>query len=154
MKTSVLLLTLLPCLVGAKPISFEDRPAGSRLKVTFESQGCFHNSTTYFEFRGDSVQVWELTGQFDQGKPAKKVNLGTVKLSKADLEGLELLLDYYQAGPEGGCTTQDTIQLKLEKDGKVIATEKHVDGSCAASEVKGVLSLWELRTRAKEAIDI
>lgn len=123
------------------------------LKIEHQSVGCFHSSTSYFEFRGDTVQVWEVVSHPGEDKPAKKVNLGILKLSARDIEGIDLLFDYYQGGPDGGCTTQETISMTLEKHGKVVAKEKHTDGSCAADDIKGVLTLWELSQRAKEAID-
>lgn len=130
-----------------------DRPKDSVLKIEHRSTGCFHSSTSYFEFRGDTVQIWEVVAQPGEDKPPKKVNLGIMKLSARDIEGLELLFDYYQGGPDGGCTTQEAINMTLEKDGKVVTKEKHVDGSCAAEDVEGVLTLWELVQRAKEAVD-
>ena len=120
-------------------IGFGKLPQGATLTVDHRSDGCFHNTATRYEFTSDTVTISQLEPQL-----AKR---GTVKLTGADRGRLDKTLAFYRRAPRGGCTTIEEVALTLRKDGKVVARESYVDGSCTIGEQQGLLPFGALDQR-------
>ena len=153
MRLVVVFFTLLLPLVAGDPISISGIPKGAVLKVEHSSAGCFHSTRSFFEFTGNRVRIWEEQFEVDlQDGGAKRVKklVGEMKLTARDIEELDLLCDYYQGSPDGGCTTVEKVWFSLQKDGKVLREEKHTDASCRLMDVKGLLPFDELAGRCAE----
>jgi hypothetical protein len=123
------------------------RPKGSRqyvdplsklkmrdtLVVTFQEEGCFdtfhqsHSREFTFHRRGARKLTVSMVGSDLNPEYATP----TV-LSKAQIAGLETLLDYYRyPSTDGGCgTITDHVSFVQERDGKPIATEEFTNGDC------------------------
>lgn len=95
------------------------------LAIELRSIGCSHRRAHRFHFLGGptpSVRIWDL----ESG-----ALLGGRGLSAPEILGLDLLLRHYRSRPRGGCTTVDTVRLKLSRGTNVIQEETYVDASCA-----------------------
>jgi len=122
-----------------KVATFSALPEGDELLITLKGEGCFSSSTYEFQFRrtnGLSVTVtqvegiWWTAGQTNVNY-TNDVRLGDLRLTRSDAEGLDRLLQFYRAGPDGGCTSVDTITIRQRHAGKIVATEQFTDGSCS-----------------------
>ena len=131
-------------LAGPK-VSFQDFPAGDVVSVSYSSSGCFSQSRFSFEFRrGDlvSAEVFRLEPQRDPAKDIelepKRVSLGTVALTAAEVAGLDRLLAFYRANPKGNCTTVDTLVI-IQRNGEAIqGSETFIDATCGAGQAPDV----------------
>lgn len=137
-----------------KVATFSSLPATDTLEVRFTSSGCFHFYTFDFLFhRGaaSSVTVVSVTQQWSVKKKKyidkSREKLGNVQLTDADLKGLDELLNFYRSQPGGGCTTVDHITVSQLRDGKAVATEQFVDGSCATHRTNSFTTLPEIAQR-------
>ncbi|WP_338684232.1 hypothetical protein [Haloferula helveola] len=145
------LLLLLPVAADENWLTASAIPEGATLKVEYTSSGCFHHERARFEFRNGSVKVWKYVPKEDQEKIEWEAKLiGEKKLVKAEIEGLDLLFAYYQAGNRGGCTTVDRIGMTLVEGKRVLREENHVDATCHADDRPGVLTLDELLSHVEE----
>lgn len=137
-----------------KVTSFSSLAKGDELHLTFRTTGCFHYSTYQLTFRCaeettvNIVQVLSFNSPLNTvPDPSKPTELGELKLSKADLEGLDHLVEYYRSGPKNTCTNVDEITISHHRDGKVTATEKFKDGSCATHSKKELTRIDDLIAR-------
>ena len=126
MKTPLLLLLLTFASAASAAPSFRELARGDRLRVQYQSRGCFHNDRYDFEFEGGDALVARSSG----GR--------VVALSSAQRSGLDRLLRFYRERRDGLCTTQDTITVAYFRSGRKIATERFTDGTCDTYEMKGV----------------
>jgi len=146
----------------AQPISaykidtFSKLPPGDILQIRYTSGGCFHFFTYDLAFtrtNGPAVSVEAIRLELDGPDPgakyrdAERRELGRLSLSNEELAGLDLLLRFYRTNTVSGCTTYDGIQISQVHDGKVIATEKFVDSSCATRYVNGLVSIQSITQR-------
>jgi hypothetical protein len=132
-----------PLAVAGPQVSFRDFPVGDVVTVTYSSSGCFSQSHYAFEFQRTATAVTAAIFRLEQQRGAqsdrelepKRVPLGTVTLSAAEVAGLDRLLAFYRATPGGGCTTIDNITV-AQYSGKTLKTsEAFVDASCGAGQV-------------------
>jgi len=140
-----------------KIATFSSLPTSDSLEVRFTSGGCFHFYTYDFVFRHgakSSVSVASVTLQWSEKKKQysekSREKLGQVHLTDADLKGLDELLRFYRSQPGGGCTTVDTITVSQSRDGKTIATEQFVDGSCRTHTKNSFTTLPEIARRLEK----
>ena len=137
-----------------KVASFSALPKGDELEVTFRTSGCFHFAAYELTFRRSKDTNVSVTQIIYEGSPEReaitatnRIDLGQLSLSKSDLEGLDKLLRFYRNVPEGRCTTVEGISISQRHEGRTVATEKYVDGSCAADYVKDVRTIPALVKR-------
>ena len=109
----------------APPQRFQELKRGDRVFVKFESQGCFHHSIWELAFeKRDSISV-----SIKEVGPKKASSVESV-LAEHEIIGLDHLLKFYRAKPQGGCTTIDTICVTWIRDGHSIFEEKFIDETC------------------------
>jgi hypothetical protein len=134
---------------AAEPtVTFSGLSKGDELSLTFTSSGCFHHNVYDFKFRRtDSLSVeidfYPRDPADDRPGPGKKKRIGELILSEADIAGLDRMLEYYRAKPEGACTSVNEISLSRLSDGKT-TTEKLHDSSCSDAGAKAEFSLLGL----------
>jgi len=152
--TACTVMGLVSCALAAPYASFSGMSKTGTVVITFESQGCFHNTNHTIELKGtptSTAKITEVKYQWnDTAKKRARVGqkvLGEIPLSAQDIKGLEALLEFYRKGAPGGCTTIDQITINVMKDGKTLSTEKFSDASCATHEMKGVTIFPELINR-------
>lgn len=133
-----------------KVANFSSLPAG---EMTFSTGGCFHFARYELKFRRSPdanlnvVQVlYEWSEKSKSIVATNRVNLGDLKLSKADVRGLDNLLQFYRSSPHGRCTTVETLSIAQRHEGKVTAKEKFTDPSCSY-EKKGLMRITDLVRR-------
>ncbi len=133
------------------PISFQNLPVGDTIEVTFESSGCFHHVTYFWNFRrSDKGNVTaRVRGESGNAEIEAKMR-GEGVVSSKDLAGLDRLLEYYRAGRPGGCTTVNTITLVWSGGIGEIAREKYVDGTCGTYDNKKLVLFSNLLAKLRE----
>ena len=108
--------------VGEEPISFARLEANSIIKVHFESQGCFHHFVQHFMFTND------MSPQVQIMQPDQKRLTG--HLAVEQLRRLDSLLKFYRETKHSlQCTTVDTIEVVLLRNGAVVKREHYTDDS-------------------------
>ncbi len=134
--------------------TFSSLPTSDSLEIRFTSRGCFHFYTYDFVFRHASVSVASVTQQWSKKKQqyieTSREMLGQVQLTDADIKRLDELLRFYRSQRDNGCTTVDTITFSQLRDGKTIATEQFVDGSCSIDTTNSFATLPEIARRLEK----
>src|SRR4029434_4743305 len=144
------LLAVSCCVVrGAEPVThvdaFSKLKPGDTLVVRFHTSGCFHDATHEFTFRRAlELTVSVVLVQFprDAARPGvvttqtNRVELGTLRLSKSAVAGLDRLMEFYRSKHDSFCTTIDHISFTQQRAGKTVATEEITDGSCQTYDKK------------------
>lgn len=145
-RASLLAISLVvasPLALAGPQVSFRDFPASDVITVTYSSSGCFSQSHYAFEFQRSAsavtAAIFRLQPQRDAQTGAelepKRVALGTVALSAAEVAGLDRLLAFYRANPNGGCTTIDNIVVAQHSGKTLKLSETFVDASCGAGQL-------------------
>ena len=154
MKPTILafLLSASLALAGDR-ISFQKLPPGDSIHVAFTSFGCFHYLAYEFDFERAATitaKVTQLERWNEAQKRQKKVGripLGTVKLSEAEIAGLDRLFAFYRSKKPDGCTTVDRIIATQNSGGTVKATESFSDGTCATYKMKNLTLLTTIAAK-------
>lgn len=133
--------------------TFSGLPKGDELQMTFTTSGCFHYASYELTFRHPAettVNIVQIEPEWSQN-PSNHITLGELSLTKADVEGLDRLLQFYRSGPGKGCTTVDKISISQHHDGKITATEQFIDGSCSydRKELTRITALVDKLTKKK-----
>jgi len=156
--TLTLLCFVSHALAAEKAATFSELPKGDELHVVFTTSGCFHFATYELTFRRQAEPTLKVEEfRYERSKKSQSITatnrftLGELNLTKADLEGLDRLLEFYRSNPGLGCTTVDRISVSQRHNGKVAVTEQFVDGSCSYDR-KDLTRFTELiaRFRKKE----
>lgn len=138
--------------VGKQIDAFSQLPPGAIVKIDEHIDGCFRADHYTFVFHpGEHPTVEVKSILFPSNKT---FDLGTLSLTRDDVRGLDLALNWYRVLKPGGCTTVESVTYTEITDGQVIAREQHVDSECAnqvALENKGVLRFERIVWRAKAA---
>ncbi len=123
---------------GDKVAAFTALPEGAELEMVYASTGCFHAVQYELKFLRSpelEVRIVQVESEWSVVKQAhgatNRVELGKLKLTKADEEGLDRLMKFYRSKPGGGCTTVNFITVSQRQAGTVIATEQFTDKSCS-----------------------
>lgn len=132
--------------------TFSKLKQGDTLIVRYHTSGCFHDATHELTFHHASdltVSIRQLAGYVASSGTIQtnSVELGTLKLSKTDVAGLDKLLKFYHSKHDNICTTVDHISFTQQRDGKTVATEEIEDGSCQTDEMKDITRFAELIAR-------
>jgi hypothetical protein len=114
--------------------------------IDYHTRGCFHEARYGFRFSGAALNQVEIFSLPSENNDAPRQRIGTLELTKADLRGINSLLNFYRSGPRGNCSKIDTIKITWHRDGKEIATESFTDSSCSM-ELNGMLPLHHLVSR-------
>lgn len=141
---------------------FQALPAGGEIRITLMSTGCFHNSHHEFTFvrQGPEEQGRLQVSVISRERPwnekrqeyekLRNVPLGTLSLTAEEETKLDALLNFYRHLRQGGCTTQDrleVVQVTAGAKGKVRAVEAFKDDSCGTYDRKDLLTLTSLVAR-------
>lgn len=142
--------------VAGTPVSFQQLPAGDAITVVFTSEGCFHHYTYEFDFRRGAdltAKVTQIEQRWNEEKKtqevARRIPLGTVKLSAAAAAGLDRLFAFYRTMKRGGCTTVNQITATHRSGDTVLATESFTDATCATDRLRDVTLLPFLAEKLK-----
>ena len=135
-------------------ISFQQLPASDSIHVTFTSTGCFHFVTYEFDFQRAATMTAKVTQvelRWNEAQKrqeeAKRIPLGTVKLSEAEIAGLDRLFTFYRSKKPGGCTTVDQITATQKNGDAVKATESFTDRTCATYDMKNLTRLTTIAAK-------
>ena len=157
-RIASLILLVLACLVSTavgadKVATFSSLPEGDELEMNFATTGCFHFAEYDLKFRRTpkpTVSVVQIgytwSDELKKMTATNRTTLGELTLSKADLKGLDNLLEFYRSPRRGGCTTHERFSISQRHDGTLTATEHFVDLSCSY-ERKNLLRITELVLR-------
>jgi|ERR1017187_2951514 hypothetical protein len=112
------------------------------IEVRMATSCCLPLDATYLlRFEGaphTQVVVTELEHGALQGGTlvvdTNRIDLGHLRLTEADLAGLDRLIEFYHTKHDNICTVNDRIKIIEERDGKVIATEEFTDNACSILE--------------------
>ena len=122
----------------------------------FTSSGCFHYVTYEFDFQhaaAFTTKVTQIEHRWNEAKKrqeeAKRIPLGTVTLSEAEIAGLDRLFTFYRSKKPGGCTTVDQITSTQKSSDVVKATESFTDGTCATYDMKNLTLLPSIAAKLK-----
>lgn len=153
----LLIIALFPLatLLGGEPVSISALGKGEKAEILFTSQGCFHGYTNLVEIADGMVSFSDIEMRWDaekkQSVEVSRKAAGVSKLEKTDALKLDQLLKYYESGPPSGCTTVDTIVVRILREGKEVRSETYKDGSCGTYEMKEVLTIPALKERLTKA---
>ena len=120
--------------LGGDLISFQKLPTSDSIHVMFTSTGCFHSVTYEFVFQRGTTMTAKIT-QIEhrwnetqkRQEEAKRIVLGTVKLSEIEISGLDNLFTFYRSKSPGECTTVDSITVTQKNGDTAKATESFTD---------------------------
>jgi len=143
-----ILLAITCSAFGKDQISFSSLKEGETIRVTFSSTGCFHRMTRAFEFHGTSVTISSPDHSAAKLKTDPQTpKIGTLEISKDDLNKLDRLLRFYRENSQEGCTTEDHIRIERTRADGPSLTEEYTDASCQAEHVKDALTFPQLQAR-------
>ncbi|MDR3159826.1 MAG: hypothetical protein LBU11_12675 [Zoogloeaceae bacterium] len=128
-----------------KVTTFADLPKDDQLEIRFSSGGCFHRVAYELTFR----RATETTVSITQTR-GNRVELGQLTLSMADVDGLDELVRFYRSVSSGNCTTSDSIIISQRHNGKIVATEKYTDNTCATNNMEGITAIPALVQRLRK----
>jgi len=84
------------------------------------------------------VTVTELERRVDRNQASvidtNPVDLGQLRLTEADLAGLDRLMEFYHTKHDTVCSVVDRIKITRERDGKAVAMEEFTDNACSMLE--------------------
>lgn len=146
MKT--LIVTLLGLVAAAmshaETLSVASLRPNEVIQVTFESSGCFNQSTDQYQITGDTAgRIWfsatAVIREWDKLQK-KMVDRGTAPIGKValtaeEVTGLDSLFRFYRQKHPGGCTLVEKAAVKYERDGVSIGTEEFTDASCMTQRI-------------------
>lgn len=134
---------------------FTDLTADQTIEVNVVSAGCSAQSRFQYRFRRSGERNAEVV-QFQRDPAApdsfelkRAVPLGTVPITSEDAAGLDGLLERYRALPPGGCTNVEEIEVKVMERGKLVSSEKFVDGTCRSSEWEEVFLFSDVAAKTR-----
>jgi hypothetical protein len=134
--------------------NFSKLRAGDKMVVTYHSDNgsyfAAYELTFYHKPELALSIVQSRAGAFKGELPnaaSNRVDLGTLTLSRADLAGLDRLVEFYHSERSAMCSRVDTILFRVWREGKVIAAEQVIDRSCEAYKVKGIITFSDLIER-------
>ena len=120
-----------------------------RAEIRYQASGCFAETEFAIaivggEFPYADIETVKQEYDIDLNVPEAR---GRTTLSSDDLEGLDELLLFYRGQPSGACTSDDTVEVRWTRNGKLIDQERFIDSSCKADKRPGRLTLPELLQR-------
>lgn len=121
-----------------------------KMEILYQSIGCFHNKSHIFLFSDNFVKIYSSTLVYQE-----KQKIGELLLSKKDIKGLDKQLRLYSKNMMMGCTTTDSVTIKVMIGSLVIQKYNFVDSSCNMHGQEGVLtfnSLLERLSKTKEIL--
>jgi len=134
--------------------SFSRLPEADELLVQLVLDGCWGDSAFELVFRRDrepSVAAVRLNGDWstesEQFTELSRGRAYEARLSEADIQGLDRLLNFYRAGVGEGCSDTHFVTITQVHSGRVLAKEHFVDRACGPDEESGVTTLWDLIDR-------
>ncbi len=143
----IVLYSLLPC-VAEEAFSVSGLKADETLEVSYESEGCFHNSALQISITAGEVKMVEIIRQSDADKKVSKavstIELGKITLDAESIAGLDRLLNFYADMPNNYCTTVDKITVEKKKGNGTVRRATYTDASCATYEMKGVVTFGQI----------
>lgn len=152
-------LALIACLLSlakasAGELAFATMEDGDKVEITYTSKGCFHDERSYYEVsRTGGVSTFtQYAITWDKAIPprmlGKKVT-GELKLTQADIAGLDALLRFYRGKKDACSTTQDTLVVEYYEGSKRVGSEKLQDesGAYGLEKRKDVVQLFQLAAR-------
>lgn len=119
-----------------------------KMEILYQSRGCFHNKSHIFLFNDNFVTIYSSILVYQ-----KKQKIGELLLSKKDIIGLDKQLRIYSKNMMMGCTTTDSVAIKVMIGSLVIQKYNFSDNSCNMHGQKDVLtfnSLLERLSKTKE----
>ena len=144
---AIVLGSSLPC-VAEEAFSVSGLKADETLEVSYESQGCFHNSALQISITAGEVKMVEIIRKSDAEKKESKavstVELGKITLDAGSIAGLDRLLKFYADVPNSYCTTVDKITVEKKKGNETVRRAAYTDASCATYEMKGVVTFGQI----------
>ena len=132
------------------------------IDITFESSGCFNQSTDHYRITRDSAgRTWfeASTEVREWHKQQKKMldrgtaSIGKVALTAAEVAGLDSLFRFYRQKHPGGCTLVETAAVRYLRDGTSIGTEEFRDASCMTPRIDLCLKDESYRHQLGEGYD-
>ena len=142
--------------VAGTPIAFQQLSAGDSIHVKFTSTGCWHDVAYEFDFQhaaSFTVKVAEIKHRWNEAKQrleeVKRIPLGTVILTEAEIAGLDRLFIFYRSCKGLGCTTVDRITATQKSSDAIKATESFTDGTCATYAMKNLTRLPSIAVKLK-----
>jgi hypothetical protein len=98
--------------------------------------------------------VHVVQGRHDENTPPpepQRILLGTLKLSEAEVTGLDELMAFYRSKHRGGCTTIDTITVTQKAANGDTVTASFTDSTCATHKMENVTTLPSLAAKLKQS---
>lgn len=157
MKTTIIAFLFFASLaLAGDPVSFQRLPARDSIHVTFTSSGCFHSATYEFDFQRAATvtaKVTQVERRWNEAQKryeeAKRIPLGTVTLSEAEIAGLDRLFTFYRSKKPGGCTTIDRITATQKSGDAVKTTESFTDETCETHGMKNLTLLPSIAAKLR-----
>lgn len=114
-----------------------------KIEVQHVSRGCFHSSSHLYIFSGNKALIYDVSGIYEVKK-----RLGEIYLSTSDLAGLDNLLRYYSQKDKAiGCTTMDTVTIKIMIGSICVSKDIFTDNSCSVGSKKNIITFNSLLRR-------
>ena len=137
---------------NAEPISLKDLPPTDALEIRYLVHGCFQPFEVYvLNFANGMVEITELHLPAIPRAPLAfdRKPLGILPLTKAESDGLEIMLNYFRRPNQMLSTSSLQLQLKQMRDGQIIRQETITHVEDEKPEPAGVIRLHVLIERAK-----
>jgi hypothetical protein len=157
-RTLLLVVGTFTSFASERVATFSALPRGDKMVVHYTSTGCFHFSSYEFTYAPDgegSFEVEELHMEWSKAKYAQVERsrnfLGRVSLENGEAKKLDALIEFYRQNTDHSCTTVDSIRLSQIRNGRVVAEESFVDGSCAAMMRPELLTFGQMAYALKKA---
>lgn len=131
------------------PITFATLDGDQQIVVRYYTSGCFHHARYRMTFRHDEGLAVEVARV--DAKGAETV-LGTTRLGAEQAAKLDNLIAFYRGlKGDGGCTTQEEIEIETREGGRPAASEKFVDGTCSTYDRADLQTLLPIARDVEDA---
>ena len=128
---------------GISPVSVLTLAPGDDLRITFQSDGCFHHIRFGLLLVRDSLGARIVVTENPKGLAPGWRLQPNARIEIPELRRLENLLVFYRRNTVNGCTTVDRIAVESVELG-VRRQESFVDGSCGTYEDDDLLPIPRL----------
>jgi hypothetical protein len=124
---------------------------GQEIELQYQSHGCFHAEDRLFTFRKGPEAVEVEVGP-NRERQEHDDGPRTLRLSPADILGLDEELDYHRSPMPTVCTTSDQFDVVVRELGRELRSDHFLDNSCSAPPTtRQGTTLWALTTRGRPA---